>query len=508
MYATMTRSNSARKPSRTLPAYAPGERLYIAVPKGEGRAAYAAGARLDTAKGSWWIPAHADKTPFTKWILDDVALSAAGFDRDDIVEDFRDAMQSYGLKRVDPIADGQWHCSPLETDTGDKAHQTHGGYLLSLDGTPKGYIRNFKGQSGPWRYQGGKLTPAQKAAMQAQQREKEAAQRIETERQQKAVADKILAVLVPLAQGAGRSHGYLARKGVAAHGLRVANALTDDMSGLLNMVDEDGRPKLKPSKHTWLVIPGRDVHDNLLTVQAIDEDGNKLFASGARKKGALHVIGVRRVRHLVTAPAVLFCEGYATGASLHEATGLPVVICFDAGNVAEVARQIAPLLRADQPKIVCADNDQFFLDRALARIRALGTLATRTTEPVRVRAGVNDTVREVALAGVVADGQWHEVGASKYRLSFDVERGIVCGVALDIVATPGDRMIPLRARNAGVDAAIEGARILNGSAIAPAFASLDSEPTDFNDLGSKEGQGRIVDIVQAAIPFSLDAETV
>ncbi len=40
---------------------------------------------------------------------------------------------------------------------------------------------------------------------------------------------------------------------------------------------------------------------------------------------------------------LLFAEGYATAASLHEATGLPVLMTVDAGNmiaVAENARQI------------------------------------------------------------------------------------------------------------------------------------------------------------------------
>lgn len=39
---------------------------------------------------------------------------------------------------------------------------------------------------------------------------------------------------------------------------------------------------------------------------------------------------------------MLFAEGYATAASLHEATGLPVLMTVDAGNmiaVAEDARQ-------------------------------------------------------------------------------------------------------------------------------------------------------------------------
>ncbi|EFE9237659.1 DNA primase, partial [Escherichia coli] len=53
---------------------------------------------------------------------------------------------------------------------------------------------------------------------------------------------------------------------------------------------------------------------------------------------------------------LLFAEGYATAASLHEATGLPVLMTVDANNmiaVAENARQIW----TDSPFVFCADND-------------------------------------------------------------------------------------------------------------------------------------------------------
>ncbi len=38
------------------------------------------------------------------------------------------------------------------------------------------------------------------------------------------------------------------------------------------------------------------------------------------------------------AVAVCICEGFATGASIHEATDYPVVVAFNAGNLGPVAR--------------------------------------------------------------------------------------------------------------------------------------------------------------------------
>jgi putative DNA primase/helicase len=53
---------------------------------------------------------------------------------------------------------------------------------------------------------------------------------------------------------------------------------------------------------------------------------------------------------------LLVAEGYATGASLHEATGRPVAVAFDAGNLVHVARELRRLHPAAL-LLICADND-------------------------------------------------------------------------------------------------------------------------------------------------------
>ena len=53
---------------------------------------------------------------------------------------------------------------------------------------------------------------------------------------------------------------------------------------------------------------------------------------------------------------IILSEGYATGASLHMATGKPVAVAFDAGNLEPVAIK----LREKFPNAaitICADND-------------------------------------------------------------------------------------------------------------------------------------------------------
>ena len=125
---------------------------------------------------------------------------------------------------------------------------------------------------------------------------------------------------------------YLARKGVEGHGVRYG---------------ADG----------WLLVPLRDGEGKLWNLQRIapEKPGNggpdKLFLKGGRKSGLWHLIGP-----LAGADVLLLAEGYATGASLLQATGRPVAIAFDAGNLLHVARA----LRQHVPGmhlLVCGDDD-------------------------------------------------------------------------------------------------------------------------------------------------------
>jgi putative DNA primase/helicase len=166
-------------------------------------------------------------------------------------------------------------------------------------------------------------------ALKRARRERDRRERLETEAAQRAAADEAQR-LWDESTDAG-VHGYLARKGVNAYGVRVAI---------------DGR----------LLVPQRDVDGTLWAVQRIapDQPGGefeKLYIKGSRKSGLMHCCG-----DLAGAAIILLCEGYATGASLHEASGRPVVITFDAGNLPTVAK----LLQERYPAarfIICADDD-------------------------------------------------------------------------------------------------------------------------------------------------------
>ena len=166
------------------------------------------------------------------------------------------------------------------------------------------------------------LTPAERKAfarrMDALRRQHDAEQK---QRQAEAATASALrwAGAAPVAE-----HPYLEAKGVKAHGVRV----------------EAG--------HT-LLIPLRDGKGHMHSLQSIAPDGSKRFMPGGRIKGCYHAIG--RV-----SGKVLICEGYATGATLHEHTGDAVAVAFNSGNLLPVALA----LRGKFPCIdvvICADND-------------------------------------------------------------------------------------------------------------------------------------------------------
>lgn len=111
---------------------------------------------------------------------------------------------------------------------------------------------------------------------------------------------------------------------------------------------------IKPygAKQLWdmLVMPLR-CNGELVNLQIIGKNGSKTFLSGGQVKGTSLVLGT-----LKGAEKALPCEGWATGCTLHEATDLPVVVCWNAGNLPDVAKRLASAY-PELPLQICGDND-------------------------------------------------------------------------------------------------------------------------------------------------------
>jgi phage/plasmid primase-like uncharacterized protein len=130
---------------------------------------------------------------------------------------------------------------------------------------------------------------------------------------------------------------YLLKKKVGLHGdIRQCNRrLIGDKDALVT-----------------LVIPVRDIKGEIISLHFLMDSYDKWFMPGCAVKGGMHLIGPK------ITDIVVVVEGYATGASVYETTGLPVAIAFDAGNLIHVARA----LRKKHPKaeiIFASDNDLF-----------------------------------------------------------------------------------------------------------------------------------------------------
>lgn len=226
------------------------------------------------------------------------------------IEQFKAAMLAHGITPPDTVeADGLRHRFDTEGRKGNKS----GWYTLHTDGTPAGNFgcwRTMPGGANWCSKEASTMTEAEKQAHRGRvadmQRQREA-DTIEAQAQAKAHSAQTWAGASPCTDGA---HPYLLRKGIQAHGAKVQG--TGDAARLL--------------------VP-LYVGTELVSLQFIDAQGGKRFQTGGQVKGASFTIG-----QVSADGPLLVCEGFATGASLHQCTGLPVAVAFNAGNLLAVAQ--------------------------------------------------------------------------------------------------------------------------------------------------------------------------
>lgn len=123
-----------------------------------------------------------------------------------------------------------------------------------------------------------------------------------------------------------------------------------------------------------LVIPMYDRPNHIVNRQAIDANGGKFFLPGGEVAGAYGKIAAPNSDWT---GGVYLAEGFATAASIHMATGKPVVIAFNAGNLPKVAVKMAQILPENAPVYIAADNDasQTGIKKAAEAAKVLGSRA-------------------------------------------------------------------------------------------------------------------------------------
>tara|TARA_R110000868_G_scaffold132888_1_gene344139 strand:- start:2501 stop:4501 length:2001 start_codon:yes stop_codon:yes gene_type:complete len=124
---------------------------------------------------------------------------------------------------------------------------------------------------------------------------------------------------------ASPEHPYLKRKGINPNGARVTG---------------DGR----------LVVPLFSEDGELSSLQYIDATGNKLYHAGGVTGSRFWLFGAIK-------QTLYIAEGFATAATIHEATNEAVCVAYSANNLSNVTGIMRAKYGATQNIVIVADND-------------------------------------------------------------------------------------------------------------------------------------------------------
>lgn len=239
-----------------------------------------------------------------------------------------DAIRDAGLEPPDSIIlDGKLH----RFRSGGKGHgkggDKPGWYIAFADGIPAGRFGCWRsGIEQSWRADVGRqYTPADEMAFARRMAEASAVREAERAKLREAVAETVESIWAACT-AAAPDHPYLARKGVKTHGSRVTG---------------DGR----------LVVPMYAPDGHLSSLQYISADGTKLYHAGGQTGGCSWVVGTP------DQPMTYIAEGFATAATVAEASGGHCVVAYSASNLPVVAGQIRESKGQGHRIVVVADRD-------------------------------------------------------------------------------------------------------------------------------------------------------
>lgn len=319
-------SLSSEHPAMSLPGEL--DRVYLAVPYSEKDEAKARGAKWDKNSKAWYVPAGIDRALFEAWLPtpENTRIEPVIDPRQEFFEALCAAdLVLNGL----PEMDGKLHRVPV---MGEAASGRSGAYTGFLDGHPAGYIQNFStGYVERWKASSPSsvLSETDKARLRAEAAQNRQTREIEQEKSYGKAAE-IASDLYQQAKTSGSwPHPYLMRKNVNAYGIRYNG---DDLMIPIYSLGEE--------KH-------------LMSLQTISEEGRKSFLKGGKVQGGAFLIGANP--RSVDTP-ILIAEGYATGATLHEATGYSVFVAFSGSNLKPVAEKLQSCF-PDRRIFIAGDND-------------------------------------------------------------------------------------------------------------------------------------------------------
>lgn len=218
---------------------------------------------------------------------------------------FREKLAAtFGAMDWQPIADGSIHRFHVP---GDKPGTLNGWYVLFADGIAAGSFGSWK-TGGCHTWSSREPADRREADHLRWQMEQARRQREAEQRQRQQATAEYARWIWDNSRYADPAFPYLTAKGCRPYNLR-----------------QRGNMMLAPMYYAG----------QLVNLQRIAADGSKRFLSGGRVKGCYSPLG-----RIQPGQPLYVCEGWATGATLHENTGHPVACAMNAGNLLSVGQQL------------------------------------------------------------------------------------------------------------------------------------------------------------------------
>ena len=233
----------------------------------------------------------------------------------EIIEQAQSDMQSKGITPPDQLV------------VDDKIHRFGKNkscwYVFHSDGIPAGAFGDWRtGETYTWCMNiGRELTPTEKIEnheRMAEMYRKRDTEKARIHQEAKIKANKIWSEATPVTE-----HPYLTHKDIKANGIKAYKGS--------------------------LIIPLYNEAGEICSLQYIDADGHKKFMPDGQVKDCYFRIGKPR-------DFACIAEGFATAASIHEATGYSVIVAFNAGKLVDAAKFVQNKF-PDIKIIICADDD-------------------------------------------------------------------------------------------------------------------------------------------------------
>ena len=305
------------------------------------------GAKYDANAKCWYVPENVDLKPFES-LKQDLEINKVQSEKTDtpiafFVEKMREA--GFVINKY-PEINGR---STRVAVQGDKAGQTSGWYKIHTDGVPVCLFQNWRTGDGVQKL----VAPSTKIDMS-----------IDLEKV-KVNTEAMAAKLSSQEEATKQLHAEVA-KNVQE---RLAVYKESESTEYIQRKNIPVYKGIYATNRGATVVPLSDIEGNVKTMQTILPTGTKMFEKGGELKSSMHVINADNLAE--AKGGIVICEGYATGATIREATNgyFGVVCAMTSHNLLDVAKAVSDKY-PDKPLIIAGDNDRFNVNGNVGRLTA------------------------------------------------------------------------------------------------------------------------------------------